>query len=179
MTIHDSQQDMRSGYLGGAPGLFVSGAVWLAASGVAATVSPQHAMWTLLLGGMSIFPLSIALTKLLGRPGKHATGNPLGTLALEGTAWFVAGIAIAFVLGSLRLDLFFPTMLLLIGGRYLTFQTVYGLKLYWVCGGVLLALGFGAAVLRLPPVVAAAAGGAVEIAFGLVVLRQVRAEVAS
>jgi len=175
MNFSDAQLDMRRGYYNGAPGLLVSGTVWLIASSVATLVSPRHAMWTLLIGGMAIHPLAMVVAKLLGRTGAHTAGNPLGTQALEGTVWFIAGIAIAFVLGLQSLALFFPAMLMLIGGRYLTFQTLYGLKLYWVCGGVLLALGFGAAMLRLPPALAAAAGGFVEIAFGLVVLRSERA----
>lgn len=174
MTFEENQSDMRRGYLSGAPGLFVSGTVWLAASIVAALVSLRPALWTLLVGGMMIFPLSVVLTKLLGRAGQHTKGNPLGTLAGEGTVWFVAGIALAFVLGLTRMDLFFPAMLMLIGGRYLTFQTLYGLKLYWACGGALLALGLAAAFLRLSPTLAAAAGGVTELVFGVIVLRLAR-----
>lgn len=175
MTLQEFQRDMRAGYLVGAPGLFVSGTVWLIAAAVAARDGAQHGAWTLLLGGMLIFPVSVGLTKLLGRPGKHSAGNPLGTLAMEGTVWFVAGIAVAFVVGLARVELFFPAMLLLIGGRYLTFQTLYGLRFYWGCGAVLIGLGFAVAFLRVPPMWAAAAGGLVEIAGGVVVQRLGRA----
>jgi len=172
MTFTDAQQDLRHAYLSGAPGLLVSGTVWLLASAVAALVAPERALWALVFGGMLIHPLSLALTKVLGRPAKHTAGNPLGTLALEGTVWFIGGIALAVALGLARLELFFPAMLLLIGGRYLTFQTLYGLRLYWVIGGALLVLGLAAAFLRVPPVAVAAAGGVVEWVAGIVVWRR-------
>lgn len=174
MTIHDSQQDMRHGYLSGAPGLLVSGTVWLVAASVSVAVSPARALWVLVFGGMMIHPLGLVLTKVLGRPAKHTPDNPLAPLALEGTVWFIAGIALAVVLGLMRIELFFPAMLLLIGGRYLTFQTVYGVRLYWPIGGALLMLGFAAAFLRVPPTVAAAAGGVLEVVAGVVLLRAAR-----
>lgn len=174
MTLQDHQSDMRAGYLCGAPGLFVSGTVWLIAGAVAALGGAPRGAWTLLLGGMLIFPVAVGVTKLLGHAGRHTAGNPLGVAAVEGTVWFVAGIAVAFVVGLARVELFFPAMLLLIGGRYLTFQTLYGLRFYWGCGAVLVGVGFAAAFLRVPPPWVAAAGGIVEIVGGVVVLRMGR-----
>ncbi len=81
----------------------------------------------------------------------------------------LAGIAIAFGISALRIEWFFPAMLLVIGGRYLTFQTVYGLSLYWILGVALCAAGIALALLRAPVAVSALAGGLIEVVFATVV----------
>lgn len=156
---------MRDGYLLGAPGVLVSGLVWLVAGGVAIMVSEKAAVYALLIGGAVIHPVGVVVAKLLGSAGHHTKGNPLGGLAAEGTFWLLAGIAIAYGMHVLRLEWFFPAMLLLIGGRYLTFQTVYGLRSYWVLGGALCTLGIALALARVPVPVSALAGGIVEVVF--------------
>ena len=175
MDIKDAQSDMRHGYLGGAPGLFTSGVMWLLA-GLTATIStPRRAVIVLLVGGMAIYPLAVLFAKLAGRPGTQAKGNPLGALALEGTGILLLGILLSLALAQFRVELFFPAMLVVIGGRYLTFQTLYGRSIYWVCGGILAAFGIMAAMLRLPVPVTAFVGGLTELVFGAIVLRWLRA----
>lgn len=137
MTISQAQADMRSAYFSGAAGVLISGAVWLAAGLVAALHSPSVAVLVLLVGGSLIHPASVALCKVLGRTGRHEPGNPLGVLAIEGTFWLLAGIAVAYGVHVLRPEWFFPAMLLAIGGRYLTFQSLYGLRIDWYGGAAL------------------------------------------
>lgn len=173
-TLTQNQQDMRHGYLDGAPGVLVSGLVWVCAGVVAVAVSQRASVLALLLGGMLIFPLSLAVTKLLGRPGTHGQDNPLGKLALEGTFWMLAGIAIAYGVQALRLEWFFPAMMLVIGGRYLTFQTLYGLRAYWVLGAVLCITGILLALLRVPATAAAFAGGIIELSLGAFLLARAK-----
>ena len=173
-TIEAAQADMRQGYLWGAPGVLVSGSVWLVAGVVASAVSAQAAVLTLLAGGALIFPISMLLTKLLGISGKHTAGNKLGTLAGEGTFWMLAGCAIAYGMSVLRIEWFFPTMLLVIGGRYLTFQTLYGLRTYWMLGALLGAAGFALAVVLARPVVGAFTGAAIELVFAVVLFMQAK-----
>ena len=167
-SMESAQANMRRGYLWGAPGVLVSGSVWLVAGVVALMVSAQAAVLTLLVGGALIFPLSMLLSKLLGLPQGHASGNPLGVLAGEGTVWLIAGCAIAYGMSVLRIQWFFPTMLLVIGGRYLTFQTLYGLRVYWVLGALLGAAGFALAVVLAQPAVGAFAGATIELVFAAV-----------
>jgi hypothetical protein len=174
LSFQQAQADMRDAYVNGATGVAVSGAVWVLAGGLCVAVSNQVGVYALLAGGAVIFPLSVLLAKLLGRRGFHAAGNPLGTLASEGTFWLVAGVAVAFGVSLLRLEWFFPAMLLAIGARYLTFQTLYGLRTYWFLGAVLCALAMAAVFLRLPPAAAALAGGLVEVGFAVALLRQGR-----
>ena len=173
-TIQEAQADMRSAYLLGAPGVLISGLIWLVAGIVAARYSERAAVLALLLGGAAIHPLAVLLTKLLGGSGKHSVGNALGSLAAEGTFWLLAGCAIAYGMHALRIEWFFPTMLLVIGGRYLTFQTLYGLRVYWVCGVVLCVAGLGLALARAPAVVGAFAGAGIEIGFSAVLFLHAR-----
>src|SRR6478735_12655833 len=159
MEIQNAQADMRHGYFGGAFGLFASAAMWLAAGGVAAGGATKTAVIVLFVGGMLIHPLAMLASKLAGRPGAHRKGNPLGALALESTVILLLGVMLALLLAQFRIELFFPAMLLVIGGRYLVFQTLYGRRVYWLCGGVLAGLGIAAAMLKLPASAVALAGG--------------------
>jgi len=168
LTIAAAQQDMRTGYLGGAPGLFVSGAVWAVAGAVCLIRSPQAAVWALYIGGALIHPIAGLLTRLLGRSGRHAAGNPLGTLALATTVWMIMMLALAYGISLWRIELFFPAMLFVIGGRYLTFATLFGRKLFWVCGVVLGLAGYVVATRHAAPFVGAFTGAAVEITFGCI-----------
>ncbi|MBC7919255.1 MAG: hypothetical protein H7Y28_15745 [Rhodoferax sp.] len=167
LTFSQAQADMRSGYFCGVPGILVSGVVWLVAAAVALLLSHKAAVLALLTGGTVIHPLAVVFAKLLGRTGRHTAGNPLGKLAAEGTFWLLAGIAIAYGMHVLRLEWFFPAMLLLIGGRYLTFQTLYGMRIYWVLGSVLCIVGIAFALARVSAPTAALAGGLVEVLFAV------------
>lgn len=168
LTINAAQSDMRHGYLSGAPGVLASGVVWLVSGLVAALGSKEAAVLALLIGGAAIHPVGIAISRLLGRPGTHTPGNPLGRLAAESTVWLIAGCAIAYGVHVLRIEWFFPAMLLVIGGRYLTFQTIYGLRAYWVCGALLCAAGLGLALSRAPAVAGVFSGAAIELVFSAV-----------
>ena len=174
LTIAAAQQDMREAYLGGAPGMFVSGCVWAVTGLVCLSRSPQTAVWALFMGGVLIHPLAGLLTRLLGRPGRHAAGNPLGMLAFATTIWMILMLALAYGISLWRIDLFFPAMLFIIGGRYLTFATIFGTKLFWVCGAVLALAGWQLAAMLAAPATAAFTGGAIEIVFGVVVLAALR-----
>jgi hypothetical protein len=167
LNIADAQRDMRFGYFGGAPGVLASAIAWLVASAIALFVSPMSSVWALFIGGMFIFPVGVVVAKILGRPGAHSRGNPLGALALEGTVLLMLCLPLAFVISLYKLDWFFPAMLLVIGGRYFTFASLYGSRLYWALGGVLVLAAFLLVVTRMPPVVGAFAGGIIELAFAI------------
>ena len=54
----------------------------------------------------------------------------------------ILGIVIAIGVAFHKLEWFFPAMLLVIGGRYFTFSTLYGMKLYWAFGATLVIAAF-------------------------------------
>ena len=65
MTIIEAQADLRRAYVGGGPGAFVSGLLWLAAAWVEAKYGIRTAFVALFLGGMLIYPLGLAASRLL------------------------------------------------------------------------------------------------------------------
>src|SRR5690606_40877650 len=119
--LESAQQDMRAGYGYGSTGVLSSGIVWLCSALTVMIYDVNTGIWTLIIGGMMIFPLSMLIGKLAGIPGKHDTSNPLGKSAMEGTVWMIMCIPMAYGLSMVRPEWFFQGMLLIIGGRYLTF----------------------------------------------------------
>ena len=176
MEFKAAQQDMRTGYFGGAPGMLVSGLVWLLAGVVGLLVSQQASVLTLFFGGMAIHPLGSVLAKLLGRSGKHTPGNPLLPLALETTILLFIGLFLAFAMLQINNQYFYPVMLLIIGGRYLMFSSLYGMRSYWVIGGLLAASGAACFVLDAEFIVGAFVGGVVEVLGALVIFNLARRE---
>jgi hypothetical protein len=174
MTIEQAQSDMRVAYADGAAGVMASALAWLAAAGVAWRGSPAAAALTLFFAGMLIHPAGILLARALGRSARHAPGNPLARLALQGTIWMLACMPLAYVAYQLRAGLFFPAMLLLIGGRYFTFATLYGARSWWLLGGCLIAAAFALALGRSGMLPGALAGGLTEAAFAIVMLARLR-----
>jgi hypothetical protein len=169
-TLSDFQQDMRRGYLWGATGIMTSGLVWLSAGLVAYYRDPRIAIWVLFIGAGFIVPVSNLIDRLLGAPGKHSKGNPLAALALESTVFMLMCLPLAYGLAMYRIEWFFPAVLMIIGGRYLTFGTIYGTPIYWLLGGVLGAGAMVAFVQAAPPHQSALLGAAIELIFGATLL---------
>lgn len=165
-NIYSAQSNMQQGYADGSLGVLVSGTVWLVSALVAYYISVHTAIWTLFFGGMIIFPLGLLLCKILGIPGKHSKLNPLGNLAMEGTFYMLMCIPMALLLSQQDPAWFFQGMLLIIGGRYLTFTTLYGKKAYWVLGGLLGMAAFVLFSLGVGSAVSALVGSTIEISFG-------------
>ena len=175
MNIAHAQQQMRHAWFGGAPGMIVSASVWAVAGAVASGGGADfpRAMWTLFIGGMAIHPLAMLLAKLLGRPG-GAKGNPLERLALECTVTMILALPLAYAVAQFRPAWFFPAMMLVIGGRFFVFATIYGLRLYWACGALLAIAGYAAVVVGLAPAAAAFTSAAIEAVFGVILFVRLR-----
>ncbi|KQQ89262.1 hypothetical protein [Massilia sp. Leaf139] len=169
-TSDDFQAEMRYAYRGGGPGALVSGSVWCVAGCVCLAGSLQQAIWALFIGGMLIHPLSVLLLKLLGRPGTQSRGNPYGALAIASTIWMILMLPLAYGVALWRIELFFPAMLLVIGGRYLVFSTIYGMRLYWAFGAALALFGWALSVAHGAPALGAFGGAAIEAVFGIALL---------
>lgn len=158
---------MREAYYCGAPGVISSGTAWFVAGLVAVIVSPTAGILTLLLGGMLIFPISIVFCRLIGASGKHKKENPLAALAIEGTFGMLISIPIAAGLAFYRIEWFFPAMLFVIGGRYLTFSTLYGRRLYWAFAVILVITGWLLLATNAPVFSGAFTGAFIEYFFGV------------
>lgn len=174
LSIAEAQRDMRNAYYGGATGAVASATAWLAAALVATFVSSSAGVLTLIFGGMLIFPASVVLSKVIGRSGKHSNLNPLAPLAIEGTIWMLLSIFIAIGVALHKIEWFFPAMLLVIGGRYLTFSTLYGLKIYWAFGATLIISAMPLIFFEAPVISGAFTGALVEFAYGVAIFMIVR-----
>ena len=168
------QQEMCHAHYDGAPGILVSGLVWMTAALVCYQLSIDKGVWTLLIGGALIYPLSALLTKFLGRPASTSKTNALNPLAMASTFWLIACCAMAYGLFLLRPYLFFPAMMLSIGCRYFIFASVYGKAVYWVLGAILVGAGLASFFTMLTPMMAAAIGGLIEIGFAGFMFSKVR-----
>ena len=176
MNIVDAQKDMRYGFFGGGVGMFVSGTIWLFSGIIALNGNADQAIWALLIGGALIAPISGIITKFLGRPDKSTPGNPLVTLAMEVTICLIFCLPLAYTISQTNPLWFFPAMLLVIGGRYLTFSTIYGMRIYWVCGLLLAAASVALVRLNVPFSIQPFIGALIEIAFAPFVFIQGRKE---
>lgn len=174
MNFAAAQKDMRQAYFNGGTGVLVSGLVWSVAGVVALFYSNQTSMLTLFFGGMLIHPLGLLMAKLLNRSGKHQADNPLAKLALESTVILFVGLFLAFVVARVQVDWFYPIMLLTIGVRYLLFNTLYGAKIYWLLGMVLMVSGALCIVLQADFMLGAFIGGVTEIIFAVIILVQAK-----
>jgi hypothetical protein len=164
------QSDMRVGYRSGGAGILASSAAWLCAGLVALNVSPERAIWTLFIGGMLIHPAGVLLCKLLGSPATHAKDNPLGSLAWGSTLWLIFSLPVAYGAALHRIEWFFPAMLLIIGGRYLLFSSLFGMRIYWALGLSLAAAAYLLFRSAASPAVSAFVGAAIEAIFALGIL---------
>jgi hypothetical protein len=111
----------------------------------------------------------VVLSKAVGRSGAHAKDNPLAPLAVSGTVWMLLAFPIAYGAALYRVEWFFPAMLLTIGGRYLTFPTLYGLRVYYVLGATLALAGVALVTARMPVAAGALAGSVIEYVFGAII----------
>jgi hypothetical protein len=169
--INELQKELRYAYVSGGTGVVISGIVWITAGLVAFFLSSFISLFVFFIGGMFIYPLSMIFSKLLQRPGKHEKSNVLGRLALEGTAVLFLGLFVSFLLYHFNPSLFYPVMLLSIGVRYLIFQSLYGLKSYWILGFILILSGMLGVFIHPDVFIMAILGGVIEIVAGLFILK--------
>ena len=77
----------------------------------------------------------------------------------------------AFSVFQIDPSFFFPIMLMTIGGRYIIFATLYGLRIYWVVGGILAIAGVACMLLPVAFSVGAFIGGGVELIFSGMIIK--------
>jgi hypothetical protein len=142
MDIATAQRDVRTVFLGGFAGGLVSGTLWLVAAALGTWGTPRHAILTLVLGGFFIFPLTQAVIRWMGHRASLGHGHPMNALAMQ--IAFTVPLMIPVGLGATlhRTDWFFPSMMVIVGAHYLPFVHLYGMRIFAVLGGALVAGGF-------------------------------------
>jgi len=168
MTISEAQADLRRAYVGGGPGAVVSGLLWLTAAWVEADHGIRAGFITLFFGGMLIYPLGLAASRLLFRRSAESPDNPMGPVALESTIAMIGCLLAAWMILPLDPALVFPIAAIAVGTHYFVFKTAYGDRTYWLLAALLTGLGLVAIfdVATLPGGLILAFG-IVEILFGI------------
>ena len=137
-SLSAAQHDLARAYAGGAPGVLVSGLVWLIAGAVWQLYDTMAAFAALFVGGMAIHPLGVLIERMAFKAPKATIGKPLETLALEATIPLFVGVLIAWLLLVRAPDLAIPTFAAVVGARYFLFRTMYGEIAYWTVGAAIL-----------------------------------------
>ena len=177
MTITDAQRDLRRAYVGGGPGAFISGSLWFVAAWVEAHHGIRTAFITLFFGGMLIYPLGLAASRLLFRRATESSGNPMGPIALESTIAMIGCLLAAWLILPVRPEMVFPIAAIAVGTHYFVFKTAYGDRAYWLLAALITA----AAMVEIFNVATWPGGlvlavGIIEVAFGIVLtVRDLRA----
>jgi len=176
MTISEAQADLRRAYVGGGPGAFISGSLWFVAAWVEAHHGIRNSFITLFFGGMLIYPLGLAASRLLFRRASESSGNPMAPIALESTIAMIGCLLAAWLILPLRPEMVFPIAAIAVGTHYFVFKTAYGDRAYWLLAALITA----AALVKIFNVAALPGGlilavGIIEVAFGIVLtLRDLR-----
>ena len=146
MTIVDAQREMRTRYVGGFYGQLVSAVLWLLSAALAVWVGPRAGIWTVVVGGFFIFPLTELLRRLLGHEGSLSADNSLGGLGMQVAFVLPLSMPLLVPVGLYRLTWFYPGLMILLGAHYLPFVFLYGMRAFWALGfllaggGVLIAM---------------------------------------
>ena len=141
MDIKAAQADSRSAFVGGGPGVIVSGLVWLAAAAVSQHADIKAAFATLFFGGMLIVPVATLLERQVFRRPRPSKDNALAAIGFETVFAMIGCLIAAYLLLPYAPGLVFPVAAIAIGSRYFTFSTLYGKKLFFVLGGAIVAIG--------------------------------------
>ncbi|MEP4531919.1 MAG: hypothetical protein ABJ004_02455 [Cyclobacteriaceae bacterium] len=171
MNFGEAQKDMRDAYLSGSSGVLISSLVWLTAGIFAIFTTKQTSFIVFFIGGMFIHPIGILIAKFLNRSGKHLKGNSLGILAMGSTVIVFIGLFLGYSFFQTRPNWLFPIMLITIGVRYLIFQTIYGMKIYWILGLILIASGLLGLYSNQPFYTFGIIGGMIEFLFSILIFR--------
>ena len=141
MDIQDAQREVRSVYMGGFWGQLVSSIIWLVSAALGTWVTPKTSILTVMIGGFFIFPLTQMLLRLSGRRASVSEENPFNSLGMQ--IAFVLGFSMLLLVpvGLYQLNLFFPALMVLLGAHYLPFATLYGMRMFLILAGILIATG--------------------------------------
>ncbi|NIU73991.1 MAG: hypothetical protein GWN71_10495, partial [Gammaproteobacteria bacterium] len=141
MTVADAQREVRTVFVGGAVGQGVSAVVWLVSAVAGSQVSTAGGILVLVVGGAFIFPLTVAVLRLAGRPAALDPANPLSSLARQVAFVVPLLLPLAGAAAIHRIEWFYPAMMLIVGAHYLPFVFLYGMPAFYALGGGLLAMG--------------------------------------
>jgi len=141
MRIAEAQREMRTRYVGGFYGQLVSGVLWLASAALAVWSGPRLAITSLVVGGMFIFPATELLLRAAGARASLRADNSLRSLGMQVAFVLPLSMPLLLPVSRYRLTWFYPALMILVGAHYLPFVFLYGMRMFWVLGALLVGLG--------------------------------------
>jgi hypothetical protein len=141
MTISEAQLEIRTRFVGGFYGQFVSGTLWLTAAGLAVWRGPRASIIMLVVGGFLIFPATELLIRTIGERGPVSASNALRSLGMQVAFVLPLSMPLLLPVGLYRLNWFYPAMMILLGAHYLPFVFLYGMRMFAVLAAFLIAGG--------------------------------------
>jgi len=146
MLIADAQRNVRTVFIGGFWGQLVSSAIWLASAALATWSTPRAAISTVVFGGFFIFPATWLLLRLTGGPASPTKGNPLSHLGMQIAFTLPTTMLLLVPITEFRLNLFYPSLLILLGAHYLPFVFLYGMRMFILLCAMLVSSGIAIAL---------------------------------
>ncbi len=145
MHVEDAQNEVRAVFMGGFPGQLVSGILWLLSAAMSTWLSIRAGIIVLVVGGMFIFPGTLLLLRVMGRPTSLSRANPLGQLGMLIAFTIPLNLPLVGAATLHRLHWFYPACMIVVGTHYLPFRFLYGMWEFLVLAAALvlggLALG--------------------------------------
>ena len=141
MEIPDAQREMRAHYAGTFYGQFVSAVLWLVSAALGTWGTPRMAIATLVIGGMFIFPATTLLLRLTGPKPPLNPDNGLPSLGMQVAFVLPLSMLLLYPVTLFRLTWFYPALMILVGAHYLPFVFLYGMRMFWALGALLVAGG--------------------------------------
>lgn len=141
MDIGDAQREMRTRFAGGFYGQLVSGLLWLVSASLAAWSTPRAAITTLVVGGFFIFPTTELLIRVAGGRSPLSAQNALRSLGMQVAFVLPFSMPLLLPVGLYRLNWFYPAMMVLLGAHYIPFVFLYGMRMFAVLAGLVVAGG--------------------------------------
>jgi len=148
MLVKDAQREVRTVFVGGFWGQLVSSAIWLVSAALGSWRTPRAAILSLVLSGFLIFPITLLLLRLTGGPASLSRDNPLGNLGMQIAFTLPMTMLLLVPVTAVRLNWFYPALMVLLGAHYLPFTFLYGMRMFiplcsiLVASGVVIALYF-------------------------------------
>lgn len=141
--IAQAQADVRRVYSGGWGGPAVSAGVWLAAALTSDRLGVGVGAAVLFVGGaVLIFPVNLALNRLMSGQADLPAGHPMRGLAIQSAATMsVVLLALWLVVASIP-GAFFPLAMIAVGAHYFPFAHLYGDHAFLFAGAVQCVAGF-------------------------------------
>ncbi|MFK7957670.1 MAG: hypothetical protein AB8B96_16340 [Lysobacterales bacterium] len=167
MELASAQENVRRSYVGGGPGVIVSGVIWVIAGLVERQRTTETAFVVLFFGGMLIFPLATLIARQVFKRPALDGDNRLSNIALESTIAMIGGFLAAYLILPTHPQWVFPLLAIAVGTHYFAFNTLYGDRTFWVLGTLL--AGIGIAAIVTPTVMSLGVAlpvGVIEIALG-------------